>query len=109
MVTYTEAWNIAFKTSKPVWKIWKYKISMFYKTNLKVEGKEDSTGVSFYSKDISSFNELLVANTLVKISDHGYKSYSRSNFGQRCSMLLCLVVSILRELQNLKAFEMEVN
>ena len=40
---------------------------MFYKTNLKAEEKEDSTGVSFYSKDISSFNELVVANTLVKI------------------------------------------
>ena len=26
MVIYTEAGNIAFKPSKPIWKIWTYKI-----------------------------------------------------------------------------------
>ena len=39
MVTYTEAVNIAFKTSKHFRKILKYKINIFYilkKTNLKV-------------------------------------------------------------------------
>ena len=47
MVTYTEAWNIELKTSKPLWKKWKRKISIFYilkKTNLKVERKVRNTG-----------------------------------------------------------------
>ena len=47
MVTYTEAWNIAFKTSKPLWKKWKYKINILYilkEANLKAERKADSTG-----------------------------------------------------------------
>ena len=26
MVTYSEAWSIAFKATKPFWKIWKYNI-----------------------------------------------------------------------------------
>ena len=43
MVTYTEAWNVAFKTSKPLGKIQKYKINVFYKTNLKAERKAHST------------------------------------------------------------------
>ena len=50
MVTYIEAWYITFKISKPVWKIWKCKINIFYilkKTNLEAEGKphdEERTG-----------------------------------------------------------------
>ena len=43
MVRYTKAWNVAFKTSKPLWKIWKYKINIFYETNLKAENKEKPT------------------------------------------------------------------
>ena len=43
IVTYTEAWNVAFKTSRPLWKIWKYKINLFYKTNLKAEKKAHNT------------------------------------------------------------------
>ena len=42
MVTYTEAWNIAFKTVKPPWKIWKHKSNLLYilnKTNLTAEIK----------------------------------------------------------------------
>ena len=45
MVTYTEAWNIAFETSKPLWKMWKYEINKFYtlkKTNLIAERKPHS-------------------------------------------------------------------
>ena len=30
MVTYSEASNIAFKTTKPLWKIWKCKINILY-------------------------------------------------------------------------------
>ena len=47
MVTYTETWNIAFKTLKPLWKTWKYKIDVFYilkKIKLKAERKAYSTG-----------------------------------------------------------------
>ena len=46
MVTHTEAWNVAYKTLKALWKIWKYKITMFYtmkKTNLMAERKTNST------------------------------------------------------------------
>ena len=46
-VKYVEAWNVVFKSSKSLWKIWKCKISIFYilkKTNLKAEGKDHSTG-----------------------------------------------------------------
>ena len=43
MVTYAEAWNIAFKTLKPPWKTQKHKINIFYKTNLKTERKAHST------------------------------------------------------------------
>ena len=42
----TQVWNIAFKTSKPLWKIWKYKINVFYilnKTKLKGEKKVHRT------------------------------------------------------------------
>ena len=46
MVTYTEAWNVAFKTSKHkniIYKIkFKNKINIFYKTNLKEERKVHS-------------------------------------------------------------------
>ena len=45
MVTYTEAWNIALEASKPLSKMWKYKISIFYalkKTNLMAEKKTHS-------------------------------------------------------------------
>ena len=47
MVSYTEARNIAFKTSKPLSEIWKYKINIFYifkKTNLKAERMTHNTG-----------------------------------------------------------------
>ena len=30
MVTDTEVWNVLFRTSKPLWKIWKYKINTSY-------------------------------------------------------------------------------
>ena len=43
MVTYTEAWNVAFKTPKSLWKMWKYNINIFYKTNLKAERNAGST------------------------------------------------------------------
>ena len=43
MVTYTEASNIAFKTSETLGKIEKYKINIFYQTNLKAERKAHST------------------------------------------------------------------
>ena len=39
MVTYTEAWNIAFETSKPFWKIWKYKINI-YPEEYKFKGRK---------------------------------------------------------------------
>ena len=42
----TEAWNIVLKTSKPPWKIWKYKMNILHvlkKTNLTVEWKTHST------------------------------------------------------------------
>ena len=42
MLTYTKL-NVAFKTAKPFWKIWKYKINIFYKTNLKAKRKGHST------------------------------------------------------------------
>ena len=44
IVAYTEAWNIAFKTSKLRWKTQKHKINIFYKTNLKAERKAHSNG-----------------------------------------------------------------
>ena len=68
MVTYTEAWNIAIKTSKPLWTIWKYKISIYLEEN-KFKGRKKGQQywiISFYSKDVPTFNELVIKNTLVK-------------------------------------------
>ena len=56
--------NVAFKTAKLLWKIWKYKINKFYQTNLKAERK--ACIISFYSKDISTFNELIIKILLLK-------------------------------------------
>ena len=45
MVTYTEAWNIVFKTSKPLWNLWKYQMNIYHtmkETNLKAERKTHS-------------------------------------------------------------------
>ena len=52
MVTYTAAWNVAFKTAKPLWKIQKYKINIFYKTNLTAERKAPSTWQSHFTEKI---------------------------------------------------------
>ena len=55
MVRYTGDWNIAFKTSKSLWKISKYKIDMLYilkKTNLEAERKAHSTGYFCFTQKI---------------------------------------------------------
>ena len=47
MLTYTKTWNIAFKTSKSLWKIWIFKMNVFYilkKTNLNEERKGHGIG-----------------------------------------------------------------
>ena len=69
MMTYTETWNITFQALKALWKILKYKINIFYtlkKTNLMTERKPHYWIISFSSKDILTFSELVVENTLVK-------------------------------------------
>ena len=52
MVTHTETWNIAFKTSKPLRKTKKYEINLFYKTNLNAERKTYSTWQSRFTQKI---------------------------------------------------------
>ena len=53
-----------FKTSKPPWKMSKYKINVLYilkETHLTVNRKAHSTAKSpFYAKDIPTFNELAI-------------------------------------------------
>ena len=68
MVSYTEAWNIELKTSKPLWKMWKYKmkLSTWQKTNLKTERKTITDNLILL-KWYTAFNELIIKNTLVKI------------------------------------------
>ena len=65
MVRYTRDWNIAFKTWKPPWKIWKYKIDILYilkKKDLEAERKVHSTRYSCFTQDIATFNELVDSN-----------------------------------------------
>ena len=56
IVAYREAWNIAFKTLKLPWKIWKYKSSIYVylEENEFRDRKEGSQFciISFYSKYI---------------------------------------------------------
>ena len=85
MLTYTEAWNIELKTSKPLCKKWKNKINIFCivkKTNLKVERIVHNTGYSHFTQDIPTFDELVIKNTLVKKLDH-FPFYGRSYLPQR--------------------------
>ena len=54
MVTYTEPWSIAFKTSRPLWKIWKYKTNILYilkKTNITAERHAHSTVISHFTQN----------------------------------------------------------
>ena len=70
-VTYTEAWNIAFKTWKPLWKMWKYKNpQILYLKENKFKGKKKGQrtiimGNLILPKRYSIFNELVVKNTRV--------------------------------------------
>ena len=76
MVIYTEAWDIAFKTSKPSWKIWKYKTNRLHilkKTNLKPERNVHNAAKSHYTQKIyrrsmsSKLKILLLKNNFVFI------------------------------------------
>ena len=69
MVTYTETWNIAFKTSKPAWKIGEYKIKHIVyleenKFNSRKKGQQYCL-ISFYPKDMPTFNELVIKSNPV--------------------------------------------
>ena len=56
MVTYTETWNIAFKTSN---------LSEKYKNIKSTYSIPQDLIISFYSKYIPMFNELVIKNTLL--------------------------------------------
>ena len=58
------AWNIAFKASKPLWKMWKYKINIFY--TLKKTERPTVIDNLVLLKRYTTFNELVIKNTLVK-------------------------------------------
>ena len=102
MVTYREDWNIAFKTSKPPWKVWKYKINIVYlkknKFNRKRKGSQYCI-ILFYSKDLPTFNELVIKNSPIKKYNH-FRFYWRvsptpctSFFMKRKNPLLqCLIL-----------------
>ena len=70
MVSYIEAWKIAFKTYKTSLKNMKIQYQhILYLEENKFKGRKNAPQywiISFYSKDIRSFNKLVIKNTLVK-------------------------------------------
>ena len=70
MLTDAEAWNIASKSSKTSLKNMKIQNQIFlYLEENKIKHRKKPPEywiISFYSKDIPTFNELVIKNTLVK-------------------------------------------